>query len=92
MLNTKEIILKKLFYRSNALVNRPSVLINVELTVYLFIIVQVEFNLKSKLQGWNLALKWFNVNPGHSFGREPYLSAEMQLVYFTAPADWASTS
>ena len=27
--------------------------------------------------------------PGHSLGKGSYPSAEMQLMYYTAPADWA---
>ena len=32
----------------------------------------------------------FSVTPGHSLGEESYLSAEMQSVYSTAPADWTT--
>ena len=35
-------------------------------------------------------MRLFRFIPGHSLGKGSYLSAEMQLVYSTAPADWAN--
>ena len=40
---------------------------------------------------WSLAIRGFCVISGHSLGRY-YSSAEMQSVYSTTPADWASCS
>ena len=41
-----------------------------------------------KLQNWSLTIRWFNVVP-KTLGGGSYPFAEMQLVYSTAPANWA---
>ena len=43
----------------------------------------------SKLQNWNLIIRWFMSNSGHSLGLV-YSSAGMQSAYFIAPAYWVS--
>ena len=38
---------------------------------------------------WNLTIRLFRVISGHSLEWESYSSAEVQLVYSTAPTEWA---
>ena len=38
---------------------------------------------------WSPTIRLLNVLSGHSLVGESYLSAEMQSVHYTAPADWA---
>ena len=45
-----------------------------------------------KLQGWNLAIRLFNVKSKSLVGVGSYPSAETQSVYFTAPADLVVSS
>ena len=42
------------------------------------------------LQGWSLSIRWFNVLSGTLFGAGFYSSADIQSMYSTVQADWAS--